>query len=78
MITAIVGLTVEPEEACGLVLVAGGLKAIGWELVIFGVASGGAFGGITFTLTNGGFEFAQASAWRLFSKNLSMTTALRS
>jgi hypothetical protein len=57
---------------------AAGLKTIGWELVILGFATAGAPGGITFTLTNGGLEFAHAKAWRLVSKNLSITTALRS
>src|ERR1700726_1608587 len=55
-----------------------GLKAIGWELVILGFATGRAPGGITFTFTNGGLEFAHAKAWPLVSKNLSITTALRS
>ncbi len=70
-----------PVEIAGTALVIGvgaGLKAIGWELVIFGVATAGAPGGTTFTLTNGGLEFAHARAWRLVSKNLSITTALRS
>src|SRR5205814_9999937 len=45
---------------------------------MFGFATVKVFGGITLTLTNGGLEFAQASAWRLVSKNLSITTAFRS
>ncbi len=40
---------------------------------MFGLATVAVFGGITFTLTNGGLEFAQASAWCLVSKNLSIT-----
>ena len=71
-----------PGEFAGEILVVaiagGGIKAIGWELVIFGLATGGAPGGMTFTLTNGGFELAHAKAWRLVSKNLSITIALRS
>ena len=71
-----------PGEFAGETLVVaiagGGLKAIGWEFVIFGLATGGAPGGTTFTLTNGGLEFAHAKAWRLVSKNLSITIALRS
>jgi hypothetical protein len=74
--------TTAPGEFAGETLVGGiagcGLKAIGWELVIFGFATGGAPGGMTFTLTNGGFELAHAKAWRLVSKNLSITIALRS
>jgi hypothetical protein len=45
---------------------------------MFGFATVAVFGEITFTLTNGGLEFAQASAWRLVSKNLSITIAFRS
>jgi hypothetical protein len=67
------------ELIAGALVVAGaGFKAIGWELVRFGFTRAGAFGGITFTFTNGGLEFAHASAWRLVSKNLSITIALRS
>jgi hypothetical protein len=62
----------------GLVGAGAGVKAIGWEFVILASVTGGAFGGTTFTFTNGGLEFAHASAWRLFSKNLSITIALRS
>jgi hypothetical protein len=71
-----------PGELAGAGLVASvvpaGFNAIDWELVMFGFASAGAFGGITLTLTNGGFEFAHANACRLVSKNLSITIALRS
>ena len=45
---------------------------------MFGGVTAGAFGGTTFTFTNGGFEFAHAKAWLLDSKNLSITRALRS
>ena len=72
---------IAPVELAGgtlVVVVAAGLNAIGWELVIFGFATGGAPGGMIFTLTNGGLEFAHAKAWRLVSKNLSITIALRS
>ena len=65
-------------RAAALVVAGAGFNAIGWEFVMFGSATGGAFGGTTFTLMNGALEFAQASAWRLFSKNLSITIALRS
>ena len=70
--------TVELAGAAFVIVVAAGVKAIGWELVMFGFAIGGAPGGMTFTLTNGGLEFAHAKAWRLVSKNLSITIALRS
>lgn len=53
----------------------GGVNAIGCDVVRFGVATAGAFGGITFTLTKGGLEFAHAIACRLVSKNLSITIA---
>ena len=71
---------IAPGELAGaaLLVVVAGLKAIGWELVILGFATAGAPGGITSTLTKGGFEFAHAKAWRLVSKNLSITIALRS
>jgi len=39
-----------------------GLKAIGWALVMFGFVTAGALGVSTFTLTNGGFEFAHIKA----------------
>src|SRR5438067_914090 len=45
---------------------------------MLGLETAGAFGGITFTLTNGGFEFAHASACCFVSKNLSITIAFRS
>src|SRR6266436_9444390 len=45
---------------------------------MFGAATAGAFGEITFTFTNGGFEFAHASACCFVSKNLSIRIALRS
>ena len=69
-----------PEElaGAGLIVVAAVFKAIGWELVMLGLARGAVFGGITFTFTNGGFALAQERAWRLVSKNLSITSALRS
>jgi len=53
-----------PAEPPDVVFVVAGaaVNTIGLELVIFGFATAGAFGGITFTFTNGGFEFAQASA----------------
>lgn len=57
---------------------AGEVKAIGFEFVMVALATAGAVGGTTFTLTNGGFEFAQAKACCLVSKNLSITSALRS
>src|SRR4030095_12204608 len=56
----------------------GRVKAIGREFVMLILATAGAVGGTTFTLTNGGFEFAQAKACCLVSKNLSITSALRS
>jgi len=73
---AIVTALVEPSVAgfAG----AGCVKAIGCAFVMFGLETAGEFGGITFTLTNGGFEFAQVRACRLVSKNLSTTIALRS
>jgi hypothetical protein len=64
--------------AAALFVAGAGLKAIGWELVMLGFTGGGAFGGITRTFTNGGFALAQERAWRLVSKNLSITIALRS
>jgi hypothetical protein len=45
---------------------------------MFGIATAGAFGAITFTFTNGGFELAQARACCFVSKNLSTTMVLRS
>jgi len=76
---ALVVAAVDLALAGLVVVVAGaGVKAIGWEFVILGSVAGGAFGGTTFTFTNGGLEFAHASAWRLVSKNLSITSALRS
>ena len=51
---------------------------MGCGLVMFGSVTGGALGGITFTLTNGGFEFAHIRACRFVSKNLSITMAFRS
>lgn len=61
-----------------LVVAVAGFKAIGWEFVMFGFATVATFGGTTFTLMNGGLEFAHASAWPLVSKNLSITIASRS
>src|SRR5882762_8968231 len=81
VVAAIVVAALAGAELAGaalVIVVVAGLKAIGWELVILGFATGGAPGGMTFTLTNGGLEFAHAKAWRLVSKNLSMTIALRS
>ena len=79
---ALLAVTTGPAEFEGatlaVVAIGAGVKAIGCELVIFGFATAGAPGGMTFTLTKGGLEFAQAKAWRLVSKNLSMTIALRS
>ena len=74
LVTVIAPTDMPPEDLAA----ARGLKVIGLEFVMFAFATAGAVGGITFTLTNGGFEFAQASACRLVSKNLSITSALRS
>ena len=76
----VAGAAMAPVElrSATLVVAGAGLKVIRWEFVMLGFAIGGAFGGTTFTLMNGGLEFAHASAWRLFSKNLSITIALRS
>src|SRR5436309_13115799 len=60
-----------------VVVAVGGFKPIGWEFVMFGFATVARFGGTTFTLMNGGLQFAYASAWSLVSKDLSRTFASR-
>ena len=52
----------EVEGGRGAVAFEFGFKAMRWPFVILGVASAGAFGGTTFTLTKGGFELAHISA----------------
>ena len=72
MFTTVIALEEAPPAGFAA---GGGANAIGCEFVMFGVATEGAAGGITFTFTNGGFEFAHVNAWRLVSKNLSITIA---